>query len=49
MDEHLNATDNAADLLIFTISDEKLEKAAGGTTRARTYPGTGCDDLPGHE
>ncbi len=26
-------------LLIFTVSDEELEKAAGGTTC--TYPGTG--------
>jgi len=39
MDE--DATDNAVDLLIFTISDEELEKAAGGTTSAHTYPGTG--------
>jgi len=39
MDEH--ATGNAVDLLIFTRSDEELEKAAGGATCAHTYPGTG--------
>ena len=39
MEEH--ATDNAVDLLIFTRSDEELEKAAGGATCAHTYPGTG--------
>ena len=41
MDEHPHASDNALDLLIFTISDEELEKAAGGLTCAHTYPGTG--------
>jgi hypothetical protein len=46
MDHHPHATDNAVDqtdqeLLIFTVSDEELEKAAGGTTWAQTYPGTG--------
>jgi hypothetical protein len=39
MDE--DATDKVVDLLIFTVSDEELEKAAGGTTCAHTYPGTG--------
>ena len=48
MDEH--ATGNAVDLLIFTRSDEELEKAAGGATCAHTYPGTGvATNLPGHE
>jgi hypothetical protein len=37
MDDHPHATDNAVDqtdqeLLVFTVSDEELEKAAGGTT-----------------
>jgi hypothetical protein len=41
MDDRPHATDNALDqtdqeLLIFTVSDEALEKAAGGTTWART-------------
>jgi hypothetical protein len=45
MDDHRYAPDNAFDqteqqLLIFTISDEQLEKAAGGTTWAQTYPST---------
>jgi len=34
MDE--DAIDNAVDLFMFTISDEELEKAAGGTTSAHT-------------
>ena len=42
-------TDNAVDqsdqeLLIFTVSDEELEKAAGITTWAQTYPQT-CSSL----
>jgi hypothetical protein len=46
MDHHPHATDNAVDqtdqeLLIFTVSDEELERAAGGTAWAQTYPGTG--------
>jgi hypothetical protein len=45
MDDHPHATDNALDraeqeLLISTVSDEALEKAAGGTTWAQTYPQT---------
>jgi hypothetical protein len=45
MDDHSHATDNAIDqtdqeLLIFSVSDEALEKAAGGTTWAQTYPST---------
>jgi hypothetical protein len=40
MDDHSHATDNAIDqtdqeLLIFSVSDEALEKAAGGTTWGR--------------
>ena len=41
MDEHPHVTENVVDLLNFTISDEELEKAAGGTTCAHSYPGTG--------
>ena len=46
MDDHPHATDNGLDqaeqeLLISTVSDEELEKAAGSTTWAQTYPGTG--------
>jgi hypothetical protein len=41
MDEHPHGTENVVDLLNFTISDEKLEKAAGGTPCAHSYPGTG--------
>jgi hypothetical protein len=41
MDEHPRATENVVDLLNFAISDEELEKAAGGTTCAHSYPGTG--------
>jgi hypothetical protein len=47
MDYHPHATDNALDQtdqelsLVFTVSDEELEKAAGSTTWAQTYPGTG--------
>ncbi len=44
MDDRPHATDNALDqtdqeLLIFTASDEELEKAAGGAT----WAGTGGD------
>jgi len=41
MDDHLRATDNAIDqneeekLLVFTVSDAELEKAAGGTVDSR--------------
>ena len=43
MGDRPHATDNALDqtdqeLLIFTVSDEALEKAAGGTSWAQTYP-----------
>jgi hypothetical protein len=45
MDEHPHAIDNAlqAEQEIFTstVSDEALEKAAGGTSWAQPYPGTG--------
>jgi hypothetical protein len=46
MDDHPHATDNALDqaereLLISTVSDEALEKVAGCTSWAQTYPGTG--------
>jgi hypothetical protein len=45
MDNHPQATDNALDqieqeLLISTVSDEALEKAACGTSWAQTYPQT---------
>jgi len=42
MDDRPHATDKALDQesLIFTASDEALEKAAGGTTWAQTYPQT---------
>ena len=45
MDDHRHAPDNAFDqtdqqLLIFPVSDDELEKAAGGTTWAQTYPST---------
>jgi hypothetical protein len=45
MDYHPPATDNALDqteqeLLISTVSDEALEKAACGTSWAQTYPQT---------
>jgi IS30 family transposase len=44
MDHHPHATDNAVDqtdqeLFIFTVSDEELEKAVGGTAWAQTYRG----------
>jgi hypothetical protein len=45
MDDHPHATDNALQaeqkLLISTVSDEALEKAAGGTSWGQPYPGTG--------
>jgi hypothetical protein len=46
MDDHPHATDNAFDqaeqeLLISTVSDDALEKAAGGTSWTQTYPSTG--------
>ena len=37
-DYPLDQTDQ--ELLIFTVSDEALEKAAGGTSWAQTYPQT---------
>jgi hypothetical protein len=45
MDDHPHATDNALDqteqeLLVSTVSDEALEKAACGTSWAQTYPQT---------
>jgi hypothetical protein len=45
MDDHPHAIDNAIDqteqeLLISTVSDEALEKAACGTSWAQTYPQT---------
>jgi hypothetical protein len=45
MGDRPHATDNALDqtdqeLLIFTVSGEALEKAAGGTSWAQTYPQT---------
>ena len=45
MDDHPHATNKAFDqteqgLLISTVSDEALEKAACGTSCARTYPQT---------
>jgi hypothetical protein len=42
MDDRPHATDKALDQesLIFTASDEALEKAAGGRTWAQTYPQT---------
>jgi hypothetical protein len=45
MDDHPHATDDAIDqieqeLLISTVSDEALEKAACGTSCAQTYPQT---------
>jgi hypothetical protein len=45
MDDHPHATGNAIDqteqeLLISTVSDEALEKAAFGTSWAQTYPQT---------
>ena len=45
MNNHPHATDNALDrteheLLISTVSDEALEKAACGTSGAQTYPQT---------
>jgi hypothetical protein len=45
MDDHPHAPANAFDqtdqqLLIFPVSDEELEKTAGGTTWAQTYPST---------
>ena len=46
MDDHPYATDDAIDqteqelLLISTVSDEALEKAACGTSGAQTYPQT---------
>jgi hypothetical protein len=45
MDDHPHATVNAIDqteqeLLISTVSDEALEKAACGTSWAQTYPQT---------
>jgi hypothetical protein len=45
MDDHPHATDNALDrteqeLLISTVSDEALEKAAWGESCAQTYPQT---------
>jgi hypothetical protein len=47
MDDRPHATDNALDqtdqdLLIFTASDEELEKAAGGAT----WAGTGGTNVP---
>jgi hypothetical protein len=46
MDNHPHTTDNAVEqpdqeLLIFAVSDEELERAAGGTIWTQTYPGTG--------
>ena len=43
MDDHPQPTDDAIDqieqeLLISTVSDEALEKAACGTSWAQTYP-----------
>ena len=45
MDDHPHATGNAInqteqELLISTVSDEALEKAAFGTSWAQTYPQT---------
>ena len=45
MDDYSRFTDNALDqadekLLIFTVSDEALEKAAGSTIGAQSYPQT---------
>jgi len=45
VDDHSQATDNVLDqtdqeLLTFTVSDEALEKAAGGTSWVQTYPQT---------
>jgi hypothetical protein len=45
MDAYPHATDNALQaeqkLLISTVSDEALEKAAGITSSGQPYPGTG--------
>jgi len=50
MDDYSRFTDNALDqadekLLIFTVSDEALEKAAGSTIGGADYPQTCRDDV----
>jgi len=41
MNEHPHPTNNAVDLLVFTISDDELEKAGCGSICAHPNPGTG--------